>query len=50
MTLDPSKFDLEDYDGLLGQNFLRYYDVYFDYPHGRILLAPNPRYNERFGT
>jgi hypothetical protein len=50
LTLDPSKFDFQDYDGLLGQDFLRYFDLYLDYPHGRILLAPNARYTERFGT
>lgn len=50
LTQDPSKFEIEDYDGILGQDFLRYYDLYLDYPHGRILLAPNARYTERFGT
>jgi hypothetical protein len=47
---DPRAFDLEDYEGILGQDFLRYYDVYFDYPHSRIWLAPNSRYQDRFGT
>jgi hypothetical protein len=47
---DARSFDLEDYDGLIGQDFLRYYDVYFDYAHSRILLAPNARYQERFGA
>lgn len=50
MTLDPSKFDFEDYDGLLGQDLLRYFDLYLDYPHGRIVLVPNARYTERFAT
>ncbi len=50
LTQDPSKFEIEDYDGILGQDFLRYYDLYLDYPHGRILLAPNARYTQRFGT
>ncbi len=49
LTQDPSKLEIEDYDGLLGQDFLRYYDLYLDYPHGRILLVPNARYNDRFG-
>lgn len=47
---DPRAFDLEDYEGILGQDFLRYYDIYFDYAHSRIWLAPNSRYQERFGT
>lgn len=50
LTQDPSKFEIEDYDGILGQDFLRYYDLYLDYPHDRILLVPNARYTERFGT
>jgi len=41
-------FESEDYDGLLGQDFLRYFDVYFDYPHSRIYLLPNDRYRDRF--
>jgi hypothetical protein len=49
LTQDPSKFEIEDYDGLVGQDFLRYYDLYLDYPHGRILLAPNSRYTDRYG-
>ncbi len=50
LTHNASTFEMEDYDGILGQDFLRYYDLYLDYPHGRILLAPNARYTERFGT
>lgn len=28
-------------DALLGFDFLRFFDVYLDYPHGRILVKPN---------
>lgn len=49
LTLDAATFDFQDYDGILGQDFLRYYDLYLDYPHGRILLVPNARYAQRFG-
>ncbi|MHB8433319.1 MAG: aspartyl protease family protein [Candidatus Tyrphobacter sp.] len=48
MTLDPSSFEIQDYDGILGQDLLRYYDLYLDYPHRRILFAPNARYAQRF--
>lgn len=48
LTQDSKTFDIEDYDGILGQDILRYYDLYLDYQHDRILLAPNARYAERF--
>ncbi len=50
VTQDPRVFDLLDYDGLLGQDFLRYFDLYLDYQHDRVLLVPNARYTERFAT
>ena len=50
LTQDASKFELDDYDGILGQDLLRYYDLYLDYPHSRILLVPNSRYTDRFGN
>jgi hypothetical protein len=28
-------------DGLIGYRFLRYYDVYFDYPGSRLVMLPN---------
>jgi len=31
----------DDYDGLIGSSLLRYFDVYFDYPHHRIVFAAN---------
>jgi hypothetical protein len=30
-----------DADGLIGYRFLRYYDLYFDYPAGQLVLQPN---------
>lgn len=48
-TYGASSFELEDYDGLIGQDVLRYFDVYLDYAHQRILVAPNERYRNRFG-
>jgi predicted aspartyl protease len=30
-----------DADGLIGYRFLRYYDVYFDYPAARLVMLPN---------
>jgi hypothetical protein len=44
-----ASFEWEDYDGLIGQDVLRYFDVYLDYPHQRIYFVPNSRYTDRFG-
>jgi hypothetical protein len=39
---DASGVDAEtDADGLIGYRFLKYYDVYFDYPAARLFLVPN---------
>ena len=35
-------FQGEDQNGLIGYQFLRYFDVYFDYKDSLILLQPNP--------
>ncbi len=48
-TYDAASFEGEDYDGLIGQDVLRYFDVYFDYAHQRVYFVPNARYTERFG-
>jgi hypothetical protein len=32
-------------DAMLGDDYLRYYDIYFDYPHDRLLLVPNDWFN-----
>jgi hypothetical protein len=38
----PSQDDRNaDADGLIGYRFLRYYDVYFDYPGARLVMLPN---------
>lgn len=36
-------FQGEDQNGLIGYQFLRYFDVYFDYKDSLVLLQPNPR-------
>ncbi len=41
-------FEGEDADGLIGQDFLRNFDLYLDYAHERILLVPNERYYTRW--
>ena len=41
-------FEGEDADGLIGQDFLRNFDVYLDYSRERIYLVPNDRYNARW--
>ena len=43
-------FEHEDFDGLIGQDVLRFFDVYLDYPHLKVYLVPNSRYLARFGT
>ena len=48
-TYDAASFEGEDEDGLIGQDVLRYFDVYLDYPHSRIYFVPNTRYTDRFG-
>ena len=42
-------FQGEDQNGLIGYQFLRYFDVYFDYKDSLVLLQPNPllaQYNQ----
>jgi len=46
---DAPAFEGEDYDGLIGQDVLRNFDVYLDYPHLMIYFLPNERYRERWG-
>lgn len=42
-------FEGDDYDGLIGQDVLRNFDVYFDYAHTTMYLVPNDRYKQRWG-
>ena len=49
MTQNAASFELEDYDGLIGQDFLRNFDVYLDYPHDKVYLVPNDRFRKRWG-
>jgi hypothetical protein len=42
-------FEAEDYDGLIGQDVLRNFDVYFDYSRSMMYLVPNDRYRQRWG-
>ena len=39
-------FQGEDQNGLIGYQFLRYFDVYFDYNDSLVLLQPNPHLAE----
>jgi hypothetical protein len=50
VTQNAAAFEFEDYDGLIGQDFLRNFDVYLDYPDSRIYLAPNDRFRQRWPT
>lgn len=46
---NAAAFESEDFDGLIGQDVLRNFDLYLDYPHLRIYLVPNRRYHDRWG-
>ena len=49
VTQKAQAFNQEDYDGLIGQDVLRNFDLYLDYHHARIYLVPNERYRTRWG-
>ena len=38
------KYGWQDIDGLIGYQFLHYFNLYFDYPNSRIVLEPNEQY------
>lgn len=46
---NAAAFESEDFDGLLGQDVLRNFDLYLDYAHLRVCLVPNSRYRARWG-
>ena len=48
-THDAPAFEADDFDGLVGQDVLRNFDVYLDYAHEKIWLVPNDRYKARWG-
>jgi hypothetical protein len=48
VTQNASSFEFEDYDGLVGQDVLRNFDLYLDYPHSKIYLVPNDRFHQRW--
>lgn len=48
-TVSAGDFGGDDFDGLIGTEFLRFFDVYFDYANGRIVLAPNDTYRGAAG-
>jgi hypothetical protein len=50
VTQNPNAFNQEDYDGLIGQDVLRNFDLYFDYAHSKIYIVPNERYRNRWGS
>jgi hypothetical protein len=50
VTEDARSFEGEDLDGLIGQDFLRNFDVYLDYPHARIWFQPNDRFRARYAS
>ncbi len=48
-THDAPAFEGDDFDGLIGQDVLRNFDVYLDYAHEKVWLVPNERYTSRWG-
>lgn len=50
ISSDAPSFEGDDYDGLIGQDVLRNFDVYFDYSRTMLYLVPNQRYRERWGS
>lgn len=46
---NAAAFEGEDFDGLIGQDVLRNFDLYLDYSHLRVYLVPNRRYHDRWG-
>lgn len=50
VSQDAPSFEGDDYDGLIGQDVLRNFDVYFDYGRSQMYLVPNERYRQRWGS
>ena len=48
VTQRAPAFEIEDYAGLLGQDVLRNFDLYLDYPHAKVYLLPNERFRQRW--
>lgn len=48
VTQNAPSFEFEDYDGLIGQDLLRNFDLYLDYPHSKVYLVPNDRFRQRW--
>jgi predicted aspartyl protease len=50
VSQDAPAFEGDDYDGIIGQDVLRNFDVYFDYSRAMMYLVPNERYRQRWGS
>ena len=48
VTQNAPSFEFEDYDGLIGQDMLRNFDLYLDYAHSKLYLVPNDRFRQRW--
>ena len=44
--VNAPSFEFENADGLIGYDFLQYFDLFFDYQNRRLLLVTNPWMNE----
>ena len=50
VSQNAPSFEGDDYDGLIGQDVLRNFDVYLDYAHQVLYSAPNERYRQRWDS
>lgn len=50
VSQDAPSFEGDDYDGLIGQDVLRNFDLYLDYAQSKLYLLPNERYRQRWGS
>ncbi len=48
-TVGARAFEGEDMDGLIGADFLRFFDVYLNYQQSQIILAPNQLFRKNAG-
>lgn len=50
MLMDPTDaFELNNDDGLIGYDFLKFFTVFLDYPHSQVFLLPNSAARARGG-
>ncbi len=48
MTNFPYSIGGDDVDAMIGLDYMIYFDVYFDYPDGKLLVKPNVYFFKKF--